>query len=163
MLCMVVCRLRELKAFEASTSKTQSDESSSKQDLTACIAASTPEGCPAHNWREPAASRTSWRVMERTAFAMMRLTVSQIPMGRIPGFLSNATRRQARRGESPLGSTYTEHNFLANKDKEWQRSSEDLLKAVHSLLQQWASVPEGPPAPVVWSAASRMRRALRPS
>ena len=163
MFCMAVCRFRELKAFEASTIKTQSDRSSSKQLLTACIAASTPEGCPTHSWREPVPSKMSWCVMDRTAFAMMRLTVLHMPIGQIPGFLSSATKWQARRGERPLGSTYTEHSFLASRDKEWQRSSKDLLNAEHSLLQQWASVPDGSPAPVVWRAARRMRWASRRS
>ena len=43
---------------------------------------------------------------DSTALAIIRRTVFPIPIGRTPGFLSRAIRRQARRGEIDFGSTY---------------------------------------------------------
>ena len=43
---------------------------------------------------------------DSTALASIHRTVSPMPIGRTPGFLSKAISRQARRGEINFGSTY---------------------------------------------------------
>ena len=43
--------------------------------------------------------------MVRMALAMIRLAVSPMPIGRTPGFLLRAIRRQANRGAVMEGST----------------------------------------------------------
>ena len=96
-LWRAVCLFRALKAFLASTRRTASVSSFWKVDRTAWTAASVPEGCPAHSWCEPAASRTSHRTIDSTALAMIRLAVWHTPIGRTPGFLLMAMRRQARK------------------------------------------------------------------
>ena len=72
----------------------------------------------------------------RTAFAMMRLAVSQIPMGLIPRFLLMAMRRHAKSREILLGSTKEVQIHTATLEREWQRSLDASLKEVQSLLQQ---------------------------
>ena len=86
-------------------------------------------------------------VTVRTALAMMRRAVSPMPIGLTPGFLSSAMRRQASRGEIH-GSRKVEQRRLAVRAKEWQRALEAVLKDVHSLLQVYASSPDGPAAPL---------------
>ena len=54
------------------------------------------------------------------------------------------------------GFTYEEHSLLVTKEMAWHSSFEVFLKAVHNLLQPIASIPEGPPAPDVWRAATRI-------
>ena len=80
-------------------------------------------------------------------------------MGRTPGHLSRAISRQARKLERPLGSTKDVQSRLARRAREWHSSCEALWKEVHNLLQQWASKPEGPAAPLVDKAAVRMAAA----
>ena len=94
----------------------------------------------------PAASMRSPLVANRTAFAMIRLGVSHIPMGLTPGHLSRAIRRQASRGEMPLGSTKVVQRRLAMAANAWHKSWEADLKEVQSLLHPCASMPEGPAA-----------------
>ena len=77
----------------------------------------------------------------------MRRAVSPMPIGLTPGFLSSAMRRQASRGEIH-GSRKVEQRRLAVRAKEWQRALEAVLKDVHSLLQVYASSPDGPAAPL---------------
>ena len=57
---------------------------------------------------------------------------------------------QARKAEIHLGSTKQVHNRLAVAASERQRSE------VHSLLQPWASTPEGPAAPSTCIATDLM-------
>ncbi len=47
--------------------------------------------------------------VSRTAFAIILLGVSQIPIGLTPGRLSRAMSRQAVRGDRPFGSTREVH------------------------------------------------------
>ena len=91
-----------------------------------------------------------------TALAIIRRTVSPMPIGRTPGFLSRAISRQARRGEIDFGSTYEVQILLATRAKEWHSSLDAPLKDVHSLLHPCASIPDGPADPVMFMAAERM-------
>ena len=61
-------------------------------------------------------------------------------------------RRQASRGEIQLGSTKVEQRRLVVRAKEWQRALEAVLKDVYSLLQVYASSPDGPAATLVFRA-----------
>ena len=69
------------------------------------MAASVPPIWPAQSWTDPAVFCTSVLMTLRMAFAMMRLAVSQMPIGRTPGFLSKATSLHAIRADMPRGST----------------------------------------------------------
>ena len=55
-------------------------------------------------------------------------------------------RRQASKGEIQFGSTKVEQRRLAVRAREWQRALEA------SLLQVYASSPDGPAAPLVFRA-----------
>ena len=79
-----------------------------------------------------------------------------MPMGSTPGFLSSAIRRHDINGVKASGSTKSLQRRLVRRARQWQRSSEVFLKEEHNLLQPCASLPEGPAAPLVWSAAERM-------
>ena len=103
--CRATCQLSELNALLASTSRTPSVFEFKNASLVAWTAASAPAICPAHSCRGPAASWMSPLVTSRMAMAIILLAVSNIPIGQTPGFLSSAIKRQARRGERPLGST----------------------------------------------------------
>ena len=159
MFFRVDIRLIELKALLASTSRAASVSSSWKLSRTECTAASHPDIWPAYSCAEPAASCTSSLITARTAFAMIRLAVSPMPMGRTPGHLSRAISLQARKGASPRGSRCEMQRRFAKSASAWHRSSEAVLKAVHNLLQAWASNPDGPAAPLTLSEVERIRRA----
>ena len=58
------------------------------------------------------------------ALAMIRLAVSPTPIGQTPGFLSSATRREARRGARLAGSTNSVHKRFATPASDWHRSLE---------------------------------------
>ena len=105
MLCRAVDLFSELKALLASASKTASQPSLSKADLMAWTAASIPDICPPHIWRQPEACWISGLTTLRTALATILRAVSPIPIGRTPGHLSSAIRRQERKEETDLGST----------------------------------------------------------
>ena len=101
--------------------------------------------------------------MESTTFDIMRLVTSHIPIGRTPGFLSSAMRRQARKGARPQGSTREVHSYLARAARDLQSSIDDEWKEVHSRLQPLASIPEGPAEPSVCSTALLIAEASMPS
>jgi len=149
MLRRATCLFMELNALDASAKSTASFSSDSKAARTACTAASIPEICPPHNWRQPDASCTSGLAMESIALAIILLAVSPMPIGRTPGCLSRAIRRQARKDETDLGSTKEVHSLFAIKARELHRSVDAPLKAVHRRLHSCASTPEGPADPVV--------------
>ena len=112
---------------------------------------------------DSAASCTSFPVMLKMALSMMRLAVSPIPMGRTPGFLSEAIRWLAICGAVLAGSTNSVQRRFATKAKEWQSSKDGDLKEVHNLLHPSASRPEGPAAPWVCSAVGMIKTASRDS
>ena len=87
---------------------------------------------------------------------MIRLAVSPMPMGRTPGVLSRAMRRQASSGEMDFGSTSAVHILLAVEASELHRLVDAPLNEVHYLLQSCASRPDGPADPVVFSTAERI-------
>ena len=64
-------RIRELKAFVASTRRTAL-MSESKAVLTACTAGSIPAICPLHIWRKPETSWISGFATDMTALAIIR-------------------------------------------------------------------------------------------
>ena len=70
----------------------------SKSFLTECTAAPIPAIFPSQSCCDPAASWMSPLMTKRIAFEMILRATSQTPMGRTPGFLSRATKRQASRG-----------------------------------------------------------------
>ena len=136
-----VWRFRELNALLASTKST----AFSSLELNARFIAWTAAAVwPAQSWVEPAASWISSLVTVSTALATILRTVSQIPIGRTPGFLLRATKRQAKSGLSPSGSTKVVQIFLVRRANEWQISSEADLKEVHILLHPCASIPDAP-------------------
>ena len=96
---------------------------------------------------------------ERIAFEMILLEVSQIPIGLTPGHLFSAINRQARKADRPLGSLKDVQRLLANMAIELHRSQEAEWKDVQRRLQQYASSPEGPAAPLVLRAAERIQLA----
>ena len=105
-------RLSELNALLASTRSAASQSSELKAFLTACTAASIPDICPPQSCRHLDAFWTSVFTTDSTALAMIRLAVSPMPMGRTPGVLSRAMRRQASSGEMDFGSTVEAHKML---------------------------------------------------
>ena len=94
--------------------------------------------------------------IDSTALAIIRLAVSPMPMGRTPGFLFRAMRRQASRGEMDFGSTNEVQILLAVEASVLHRSREAPLNEVHILLQPCASMPDSPVDPVILRAAERM-------
>ena len=124
-----------------------------------CTAVSVPEIWPAQSCTEPVASWMSALVMVKMAFAMIRLAVSPIPIGRTPGHLLRAISRRDNRGAVAMGSTMSVHRRLAETAREWHRLLDAALKEVHSLLQQAAFSPEGPAEPVVLRAVDLIRDA----
>ena len=99
------------------------------------------------------------QVTDKMALVMIRRAVSQTPIGRTPGFLSSATRREARNDASPSGSTTEDAKRFAIRASEWQRSSDSFLNDVHMVLHILASVPEGPADPEVRRAVALIREA----
>ena len=160
-LYKATCLFRELKALEASTSKAASVELLSNKCLVVCTPASIPETWPAQSCSDPTASSTSCLVIDRMVLAMMRLTVSPMPIGRTPGFLLRAMSLQVKKAEIHLGSTKEVHNRLAVAASERQRSPEAAPNEVHRLLQPWASTSEGPAAPSTHIATDLSNRVGR--
>ena len=148
--------MSELNALLASTRSAASQSSELKAFLTACTAASIPDICPPQSCRHPDALWTSVLTTDSTALAMIRLAVSPMPMGRTPGVLSRAMRRQASSGEMDFGSTSAVHILLAVEASELHRLVDAPLNEVHNLLQSCASRPDGPADPVVFSTAERI-------
>ena len=146
MLCRAASRLRELNVFVASTSieRLQCHPVGRRllwheRQIPFRLFVQNTTVAGRH-----AASCTSAFVVHRMALEIILLSVSQIPMGLIPGHLLSAMRRHARKAERPLGSTCVVQSLLARRASEWQRSCEADLNEVHSLLQQCVSIPEGP-------------------
>ena len=85
--------------------------------------------------------------------------MSPMPIGQTAAFLFKAIKREARKGEMREGFINSQHKRLATSAREWHKSREADLKEEQSLLQQWASMLDGPAAPVVRNAVDRMREA----
>ena len=150
--------LRELNVLKVLTSKIPSVPSSAKISLITWTAVSQPTCCPAHNWRQLAASITSCCLTTcRTALAKILLEVSPTPIGRAPGFLSRAISQQFRRGCKASGSVNNVEICLATEVKEWQWSEEAVWKEVYKHLHPKASTPEGPSDPSIWTTVWRIR------
>ena len=86
----------------------------------------------------------------------MRRAVSPIAMGSTPGHLSSAIRRQAVKAASPLGFTNDEQIRLATEAMSSYRSAEKEEKEEQRRFQAAASRQEGPAAPSVLRAVSRI-------
>ena len=69
----------------------------------ACTAASQQAKCPAHTCNGPAAAWMSSLIAVAIALPMIRRIVSPIPIGRTPGHLSRAMRRQPQKKTVLLG------------------------------------------------------------
>lgn len=91
--------------------------------------------------------------MVKIAFAIMRLAVSPIPIGRTPGFLLRAISLLAISGAVVSGSTRTVQRRFPVEARDQHRSRDADLKAVQSLLHASESSPEGPAEPLVFRAA----------
>ena len=76
----------------------------------------------------------------------MHCTISQTPIGRTPGDLSNSMSQHPKNGERISGEMNVVHSRLANKAIAPQSSSEAARKEVHSLRHPRASIPDGPVA-----------------
>ena len=100
-------------------------------------------------------------MIEITALATRHLT--HTPIGRALGCLSRAIRRQATKGARISGETKDEQMHLANKAIAIHNSLEAEWKAVQSRLQQRASIPKVPAAPVVRRAAERITQPSKAS
>ena len=97
---------RELNALEASTQRRPSVSSLSYySSQTQCTIDSRADFCPAQSCLEPVTSITSCFNMLNAAFPINYRQTSPIPMGRTPGFLSNAISLLASNASSPDGST----------------------------------------------------------
>ena len=66
---------------------------SSTRSLTACIAASTPDQTPAHNWLDPQITSASDRIAKHMVLLIILRRVSPIPIGLIPEDLFKAISR----------------------------------------------------------------------
>ncbi len=84
-----------------------------------------------------------------------------MPIGLIPGLLSNGMRRHARKALRLSGFTRDMQSLRPTAARAEQRSLEADLNDVHSLLQANASSPDKPAAPLVLSAAFCIRLAFR--
>ena len=87
---------------------------------------------------------------------ILRIT-SPTPMGRTaPSPLSRWIRRFASMASMEAGSKYSVHNLLVSVARASQRLDLDYLNDLEAsiLLIQFASIPEGPPDPLVRRAAS---------
>ena len=93
----------------------------------------------------------------RTALPTNRRTVSQIPMGRTPGFLCSGISRQAMKAARPEGSMKLEQMRRVKAARELQRSLEAPWNAVHIRRHPAASMPEGPAEPCTLRAVERIR------
>ena len=90
----------------------------------------------------------------------MRLDISPIPIGLMPGCLSSAIRWQATKEEMHTGSTKEQQILLAVQANASQRSDELWANDVQSLLQAEASKTEGPAEPSVLKATFRISSPL---
>ena len=156
MFWSITARLSELKALCASTSSKPSTCSLLNSSVIACTAASHPERCRAHNWELPATAWISAPITLRMALPMILRSVSQIPIGRTPGFLESGIKRQAMKGRMMVGSMKLVHSRLVAAARASQSCLEAPWNIVHNLRQQLASNPEGPAAPWQCKAAWRM-------
>ena len=94
-------------------------------------------------------------------FGKIRRGTSPIPIGLTPGDLSKGIRRHATKALRPSGSTREVHNRRPTAARKQHRSLEAALNEEHSLRHAKASSPESPAAPLVLSAAFKIRSALR--
>ena len=91
---------------------------------------------------------------------MIRRATSPIPIGRTPGHLSSAIRRQATNASMPDGSTKVVQILLATKDNAWHRSVEHDLNDIQRRRKATASRPDGPALPSVFMAVHQDQMAL---
>ena len=84
---------------------------------------------------------------------MILRATSQTPIGRIPGFLSRATRQQAKRGARIEGWINSVHRQRARRAREWHKSLDASLNEQHIRRHAWALSPDGPSEPFVCLAA----------
>ena len=156
MLCRATDLLSVLNALEASMSKTASMSSASNRLFIACIAASLPDFCPAHNCNDPLASTTSFFAKFITHFALILLITSPTAIGlTAPSPLSREIKRLAINASIVVGSTYCVHKVLVILAIASHSLVDDCLKDLHAniLLKPLASTPDGPPDPFVLKAA----------
>ena len=156
-LCSAAALLRELKAYEASTSSAASVSSDSKISCIAWMEASLPDLWPAHTCVAPLASITSCFPILETHLPINLLITSPTPIGRTsPLPLSKGIRRFDGIGSMVSGSTYSVQSLFVSIAIESHKLVLDLLKDLQAsiLLKPTASTSEGPPEPLVLRAAS---------
>ena len=133
--------------WDASINRTASVSSASKILYIACIAASVPDFCPAHNCNEPLASTTSRLVMFITHFPQILLINSPTPIGlTAPSPLSRGMRRLATNGSMVEGSIYWVHRVFAMVAIASHSFVDDCLNDLQAniRLKPFASTPQGP-------------------
>ena len=77
----------------------------------------------------------------------MRRMVSQIPIGRTPGFLLSGAKRQAMKAVRPEGSTKEVQIHLVIAARVMQSSFDALWNAVQMRRHPAVSIAEGPAEP----------------
>ena len=85
----------ELNTFEASTSKTVSDDWSSYISCTARTSDFYPASYPAQTCNEPTVNIISSRMCNTTTLLAIQRKTSSFPIGRSPGLLSNGINLHA--------------------------------------------------------------------
>ena len=95
------------------------------------------------------------------ALEMIHRGTSPMPIGLTPGDLSSGIRRQVTNALRPSGLTRDVHSLRPTASREQQRSLEVDLNEEQSLRHAKASKPERPTAPLVLSAAFKIRSALK--
>ena len=145
----------ELKAFDASTSRTASQVWSSYIVYIACMMDSKPTSCPAQTCSNPTDVIMSIHMCVTTALPAIRCSTSPIPVGRSAGFLSNGISRQSRKASKDVDWFSTLQIFLMTSANAFHRSIELFpnLFNVEICFQPYASMPEGPESPSVFIAA----------
>ena len=158
-MIVILCRnaflLIVLNAFEASTSKTASDDWSSYISCIACTSDSHLASCPAQTCNEPNADIISSRMCDTTTLLAIQRKTSPIPIGRSPGFLFNGINLHASNASNDDDrSSVVQSSFM---------TSANVLHKMYELLPNWSDVkilfqpsasrPEGPAAPLFLSIA----------
>ena len=99
------------------------------------------------------------RETTRTALVIIRLAVSPMPLDGRQGTYQARSVCSLVEGQALEGQQRRCIGALLSQQVTGTKEVDADLKAVHNLHHAWASKPEGPAAPLVFSAVERMRRA----
>ena len=145
--------LIELNPFEASTSKTASDDWSSYISCIACTSDSHPASCPAQTCNEPTADIVSSQMCDTTILLAIRRKILPIQIGRGLRSLSNGINLHASSASNDDDRSSVVENFFVTLANVLHKSLELFPNwfDVKILFQPSASRPEVPAAPLVLS------------